>query len=166
MRKGFTIIELIVVVTILPIAMLVISKMFNTFMLEIPKSYKIANENTVLLNLLKRFQQDIDQARQLPESIGGNTVSDNLLFIERPDGVICYKIEAGRVHRYVLSDAGDIPDKSKDFWVLPKTNIQWKILERDGRKNAVEVQTYIEYNVHGRFEKRLANSHLYCIGVL
>lgn len=163
MRKGFSLIELIVIVIILPVVILVIAGLHNTFFLEIPKTYKVMQENTTLLNLLEKFQQDIDMAKELPESFGGNTAGDKLILIGQNDYVVCYKIEDDRVLRYELTNSNDTIGRNEEQWPLPKTNIRWNLLRRDDRNYAVEIETYIEYNVHGRFEKKLANSHLYYI---
>lgn len=163
MRKGFSLIELIVIVIILPVVFLVIAGLHNTFFLEIPKTYKVMQENTTLLNLLEKFQQDIDLGTELPESFGGNTAGDKLILIGQNDYVVCYKIEDDRVLRYELTNSNDTIGRNEEQWPLPKTNIRWNLLRRDDRNYAVEIETYIEYNVHGRFEKKLANSHLYYI---
>jgi prepilin-type N-terminal cleavage/methylation domain-containing protein len=166
MRKGFTFVEVLLVVVILPIAFLVLAGMYNTFFLEIPHSYKVIQEETTLLNLLEQFQQDIDAAVKLPESFAGNKTGGNLLLIEQPAGVICYQIGDGRVLRYQLSETEKAKDENEEYWSLPKTNIRWELWSQNDRHYAVEVTTFIEYNVHGRFERKLANSHLYYIDAL
>ena len=68
MRKGFTLIEVLTVVVVLPFLMIVIDGLFKTLIKDIPRSYKVVQANTSLLSVLKEMQQDIDKAKGLPET--------------------------------------------------------------------------------------------------
>ena len=82
MRKGFTLVELLVVIIVLPFVMLVLDGLFSTLIRDIPRSYRVVQENTSLLSMLEQMQQDIDKAKGLPESFDGHTASGELLLIE------------------------------------------------------------------------------------
>ena len=99
MRKGFTLIEVLVIVIIMPFIFLIFDGLFRTLLSDIPWSWRIAQENTTMLSMLDQLQQDIDAAKGLPESFGTYTANDNLLLIESPDGVLCYQLKDGKVTR-------------------------------------------------------------------
>ena len=164
MRKGFTLVEIMVVIVILPFVMVLLGGLFRTILSEIPASYRIAQENTTLLNMLELMHQDIDKAKGLPVSFAGQTASDELLLIELPDGVVCYELKDGQVIRARLT--GDQPDETQGtrVWSLPHAKIEWQVWTRDGERYALQIQSYVEHKSLGRTERKMANSHLYIIG--
>ncbi len=164
MRKGFTLVELLVVIIVLPIFMLAFDKMFKTVAKDIPRSYRVVNENITLLNMLAKLQQDIDLAKGLPSSYGSYSISDEQFLIEQADCVICYQFKDDKVLRYKLTDLTDSNEEVEDFWILPHASIQWQVWKRNGSGYAIEIKTHIEYNVLGHLEKKLANSYIYYVG--
>jgi prepilin-type N-terminal cleavage/methylation domain-containing protein len=103
MRKAFTLIELLVVVTVLPIVMVAISGVYATFIRDIPRTTRVLQENTTVLDLLGQMRRDVDGAVGLPEQFEGRHASERTLLIEQPGQVICYQIEDGRIVRTVLT---------------------------------------------------------------
>ena len=97
MRKGFTLVELLVVIIVLPFVMLVLDGLFSTLIGDIPRSYRVMQENTSLLSMLEQMQQDIDKAKGLPESFDEYTTSNKLLLIELTEGMICYQLKDGKI---------------------------------------------------------------------
>lgn len=166
MRKGFTIIEILFVVITLPFVFVILDGLFTTLLTDIPKSYSIAQESTTLQNLLEQLQQDMDEARGLPESFAGHKTDDKQILIELPDGVIGYQQKDGRIIRRRLKNAPQGRVEEKRTWSMPHTKVEWKILERDTQGYAVEVRTHIEYKTRGRWRKTTVNSHLYYGGVI
>ena len=104
MRKGFTLVELLAVVAVLPFVFLLFDGLFKTIAGEIPMSVRLIQENTSLLSMLRQIQQDIDEAKGLPKSFAGQIASDQILLIELTEGVICYQLKDGEVVRYKLTD--------------------------------------------------------------
>ena len=102
MRKGFTLVEILVVVFILPFAYLILNGLYTTILADIPRSYYIAQESTTLQNILERMQQDIDMASGLTESTAGD---DTQILIEQPDGVISYQKKDDQIIRRRLKSA-------------------------------------------------------------
>lgn len=167
MRKGFTLVEMLVVIIILPFVFVLLDGLFVTLLGGIPKSYHIAQESITLQNMLEQLQQDVDRARGLPESFAeGKTVNEKQIFIELPGSTICYQQKDGQIIRSTLTDneQGYISDERA--WTLPHAKVQWRVWKKDERGYAVEVKTYIEYKTEGRWKKTMANSHLYYGGVL
>jgi len=162
MRKGFTLVEILVVVIVLPIAFLILDGLFTTLLADIPRSYHIAQESITLQNLLEQMQQDTDKARGMSESLAGRTANNLQVLIELPDGVICYQQKDDQIVRRELAGAG----QDNRVWSLPNTKVQWRVWAKDGQGYAVEIKTYIEYKTRGRWKKTMANSHLYYGGLL
>lgn len=164
MRKGMTLIEIIVIILVLPVFMLAFDRMFKTVGTDVPRSYRVVNENTSLMYMLEKLQQDMDVAKGLPRTYGSYSVSDKQFLIEQDDCVICYRFEGSEVLRYRLTDNSGGNDESQNSWGLPHAVIRWKILERNGSGYAVEVRKHIEHEVLGHLEKKLANSYIYYVG--
>ena len=166
MRKGFTIVELLILIIIIPFVYVLIDGLFRTLLTDIPSSCRIVQENTTLLNMLAQIQQDMDKAKSLPELFAGQTASEKSLLIELEDSVICYQIEDGRVLRHKLTDTYEGSAEQRRVWSLPNAKVKWRILQENGRGHAVETETHIPHKSRGRWEKKMANSHLYFVGAL
>jgi hypothetical protein len=166
MRKGYTFVEIVLVIVITPFVFLFFDGLFKTFAGEIPWSLRIANEHTTLLNITERMQKDVDRAKDLPESYAGLDSNDGQVLIDLPEGVFCYKFDDGRVLREKLTDIGRSNAEQTTVWLLPHANIRWKVWARDGRGYAVETHTYIEHTWRGQWKKKMANTYLYFAGAL
>ena len=166
MRKGFTLVEMLIVVVVLPFVFLLFDGLFKTIIGEIPVSVRIIQENTSLLSVLRQIQQDIDQAKDLPKSFAGQTASDQLLLIELSEGVICYQFKDGEISRHKLTDAPQGKAEEPRIWPIPHANIEWKVWERNGQGYAVQTNTHLEYGRRGQWVKKMAHSHLYFAGAL
>ena len=166
MHKGFTLVELLTLVIVLPFVFLLFDGLFKTLIGEIPMSERIIQENTSLLSVLREIQQDIDHAKSLPKSFAGQTASDHVLLIELSEGIICYQLQDGLVIRQQLTNA--LQDKAEEprIWPIPHAKIEWKVWERNGRGYAVQINTHLEYGRRGQWVKKMAYSHLYFIGAL
>ena len=163
MRKGFTLVELLVVIIVLPFVMLVLDGLFSTLIGDIPRSYRVVQENTSLLSMLEQMQQDIDKAKGLPESFDEYTTSNKLLLIELTEGMICYQLKDNKVLRRKLADNQRKNALEKTVWSVPHAKVEWQVWRKDRGGYAVEVQTHIEHKIQGRWEKKMANSHLYFV---
>ncbi|OHB73834.1 MAG: hypothetical protein A2Z25_10215 [Planctomycetes bacterium RBG_16_55_9] len=166
MRKGFTLTEVLVVVIILPFVFVTLDGLFVTLLAEIPRSYRIAQESITLQNMLEQLQQDMDKARGLPVSLAGHTTDDTRILVELPGSAVCYQQLDGQVVRRTLTDTAQDNTGTERAWSLPSTKVQWRVWVKDGRGYAVEVKTHIEYKTRGRWEKKMANAHLFYWGLL
>ena len=165
MRKGFTLVELLVVIIVLPFVMLVLDGLFSTLIRDIPRSYRVVQENTSLLSMLEQMQQDIDKAKGLPESFDEYTTSNKLLLIELAEGMICYQLKDEKVLRRKLTDNQQKNALEKKSWSVPHAKVEWQVWRKDRDGYAVEVKTHIEHKIRGEhWEKKMANSHLYFVG--
>jgi prepilin-type N-terminal cleavage/methylation domain-containing protein len=167
MRKGFTLVEMLVVIIVLPFVMLVLDGLFSTLIRDIPRSYRVMQENTSLLSMLEQMQQDIGKAKGLPESFDEYTTSNKLLLIELAEGMICYQLKddkARTVRRSSLASRITGDESRITVWSMPHAKVEWQVWRKDGGGYAVEVKTHIEHKVGGHWEKKMVNSHLYFVG--
>ncbi len=167
MRKGFTLVEMLVVIIVLPFVILVLDGLFSTLIRDIPRSYRVMQENTSLLSMLEQMQQDIDKAKGLPESFDEYTTSNKLLLIELAEGMICYQLKddkARTVRRSSLASRVTGDESRITVWSMPHAKVEWQVWRKDGGGYAVEVKTHIEHKIQGHWQKKMVNSHLYFVG--
>ncbi|MHC4074334.1 MAG: PulJ/GspJ family protein [Planctomycetota bacterium] len=164
MRKGFTLVEMIVVIMVLPFVFLIMDGLFRTLLSDIPRSYSIAQENTTLLNMLEQLRQDIERAEGLPASFAEHAANDNMLLIASEDGVISYQLKDGQAVRRKLTGAQRDSAEESRVWSLPHATVVWKVWTKDGKGYAVETKAHIEQNIRGQWKQKMANSHLYFAG--
>lgn len=165
MKKAFTLIEVLILIAVIPVFMLIMSRLFNILMQETPRIWKNIHQNTTTLNMLSQLQDDIDNARSLPQSYGEFTSSDKLLLIEQREELIGYEFDAGQITRRILNDAKSESGRERT-WKLPDVNINWKVLTKNGNGYCLEITNDIEYKTYGKSESKMMNSHLYFIGAL
>jgi len=166
MRRGMTLVEILVVVIVLPFAMVAFDVLFRSILSDIPRSTRLVQENTTLLNMLEQVRQDISAAKALPESSGQYTAGEGLLLIEIADGVLGYQLSHGKVLRYRLTGRQEEQEENARVWPLPNSQVQWRTWREDGRGYAVEVRTAIKYKLRSKYQDRMANSHLYFLGTI
>jgi len=166
MRKGFTLVEVLIAVIVLPFMILILDGLFKTLIKDIPRSYKVVQVNTSLLSMLKEMQQDIDKAKGLPQTYNEYIASNKMLLIDMPEGMICYQLKDDKVFRYNLTEKQKSNVAQTKYWSIPHAIVEWKIRRKDTSGYAVEVRTHIEHKVQGHWEKKMANSHLYFVGAL
>jgi prepilin-type N-terminal cleavage/methylation domain-containing protein len=165
MRKGFTLVELLAVLIVLPAAALVLDRFFTTLMRDIPRSTRVIQENTTLLDMLDQMRADVGQAKQLPRSYAGHTSNDQTLLIETTDGVICYRLDGGRARRYKLTDSQERDAADTRVWSLPNSQVFWRVWRNAEAGYAVEVNSHIRQKLRRKWQKKMINSHLYYVGV-
>jgi hypothetical protein len=164
MRKGFSLIELIVIIAILPFVFIVIDGLIATMFSDIPRSVKTIQNNSILLDMTEQLQEDIDAAKDLPESIDGYTAGNELLLIKLADSVIHYQIKDGQIRRCSFAEnQQNIPEQTR-LWSMPEVKIKWHVRRKNNKGYAVEVEHHIEYTLRGHLIKKMANSNMYFVG--
>jgi type II secretory pathway component PulJ len=165
MRKGYLLAEVLILLIVFAAILVVFAPVFSALFNHIPRSYKVAQENTQLLNMLGRMRRDIEAAWQLPESFGEYRRDDKSLLIESAEGLIHYQWDDGKVLRYRLTGAQQDRSKNPMAWSVPNAVIEWAVWKKDNKGYAVEVRTYINYHVGRHLEKKMDNSHVYFVGI-
>jgi hypothetical protein len=153
MRRGFLLIEILMVLFILMILAVFFGRLWRVFIYEVPRGYRLVQESTTLNNLVSHIRSDVASARTLSQSSG-----DSLL-IETAQGVISYKFEQGLILRQKDGGAQD-----SISWSVPHGKIEWQVRNTGKNGSAVEVITYIEDRDLGHIRKKMANSNLFFTG--
>lgn len=166
MRKGMTLVEVLIVMIVLPFAAVAFDVLFRSTLSDIPRSTRLVQENTSLLNMLEQMRHDIGAAKAMPESSGQYTAGEGLILIEIADGVLGYQLKDGKVLRYRLTGRQEEQEENARVWLLPNSQVQWRTWRKDGRGYAVEVRTSIRYKLRSKYQQRMANSHLYFLGTI
>lgn len=162
MRKAFSLLEMLAVIVIFPVAALALSQLFNTVVLEIPRASRVVRENTTVLDVLDHISGDIDRAKGLPNSSGPYTAGETVLLIELPETMICYEITEDKV---VRRDLGEDPQTSS-VWTTPNADVKWTVWRKENVGYAVEIMTHVEHKWKTKQQKKMAGSHLYFVGAL
>ncbi|MGE5294933.1 MAG: hypothetical protein ACM3VT_08890, partial [Solirubrobacterales bacterium] len=102
----------------------------------------------------------------LPSQVGDRRADDATLLIGQPEGVVCYRLEEGRIVRTMFDPQGEAAPDGEHTWKVPDAAIQWRSWLRDGNAYAVEVQSHLKQRVNGEIRRRFRNSHVFFVGSL
>lgn len=163
-RKGYSLLEMLAVMLILPVVLLAIDQMFKNVMVDIPRASRVIKENTTVLDILEHISRDIDRAKDLPPSSGAYTAGETVLLIELVDTTICYEMTQGKILRRDL--VADPQHGTSSTWTTPNADVKWKVWRKDNVGYAVEIITNIEHKRPKKLQKKMAGSHLYFVGAL
>lgn len=166
MRKGFTLVEMIAVIAVLAIVSVTFAGLFTTIITDIPRSFRVIQTNTTLLNMLNQMRDDVAAAKNLPELFGEYRTNDEMLLVELEDGIICYKLNGDEITRCKLPVKQETENKETRVWLVPHAKVEWRVWRQNSRGYALEIKTYIEHKVRGHWERKMANSHLYFVGAI
>jgi len=163
MRRGYSLVELVVAMAIVSSVSIVLAGLFTTIISDIPRLCGVVQENTSVLNMLEQMHDDIDVAEGLPESFAEYTTDKSLLLIELPNGIVCYQLKDGKVLRRRLPAAQEQYEEETKVWSVPNAKVEWQVRRNDSG-GSVEVKTCIEHHVRGCSEEKMANSYLFFAG--
>ncbi len=163
MRKAFTLIEMLLVIAIAPLVMVVVSKVFATFIQDIPRETRVVQQSTTMLDMLGQVRRDVDNAVGLPERFAGTVADERTLLIGQPDAVICYHFEDGRTVRTLLKGQGAADSNDQRVWRMPTAVITCRPWMRDGRAYAVEMHSHVQQRFADLLRKKLANSQVFFV---
>jgi hypothetical protein len=161
-----TLVEMLVVLSVLPFAVIALDTLFYTMLRDFPRSFGLVQENATLLNVLERLHQDVSIAKRLPTSFGRHTANDKVLLIEFAEGTFSYQLEQGKLIRRNLSLDQENDGTDATVWSLPNSVVQWRVWRRGDEGYAVEVNTYMRYKLRTKYQKKMANSHVYFLGTI
>ncbi len=161
MRRGYLLVEALLMIFLLATALAVFAPLSNVLISDIPRSFRFSQVNTMLLNILEHMRKDIGDSGQVLGSFGDYVANENVLLLEKSDGVIGYELKGDEVHRLILAGPKQDQRPNALVWSVPKAKIKWRVWKRNDAAYAVEVKTYIDYQVGRRSHEKMANSHLY-----
>jgi hypothetical protein len=159
MRKGYLLVEMIVVLFVLALISPILERFFRTFIYDLPRNSRFVQESRVLNDVARHIRADVVSAKALSESVGDSAEPVSLQ-IELPEGMVSYSFSNGQISRSSPDTmSGDIE------WSVPHGRIEWRVWNRDKTGYAVEISTYIEDNALGHIRKKMANSFLFFAGI-
>lgn len=164
MRKGFTLIEVLVVIVILPFATIALSRVFATFIRDVPRMTRVVEQNTTVLDMVRQLREDVDSAAGLPEAFAAHRTDGDTLLIERQGDVVCYQAEAGAVARTVLGRAGPAEARDVRTWTFPDAVVSWSPWRQEGTPYAVEIRTLVRQRIGSKLKDKMVNTHVLFVG--
>lgn len=164
MRKGWTLLELIVALTVFAAVSIAMGTLFQTVVADIPRAKRAIDVNAELTRMLAEMQEDVDAAGSLPAAVGGRKAGDKTLLIDRPDGAVCYQLGKNQVTRSRLAADGKGPWREEDVWPVPNAEIEWRVRQAGGRRHAVAVRTAVRVRLGRESKKRLMNARVFFLG--
>jgi len=160
MRKGFTLIEVLVVIAITPILAVALSGVFAIFVRDIPQGTRLLQQNTSVLDMLANVRRDVDRAVALPERFRDVQTDEHRLLVELPEGTVSYEFRNGEIVRTALNQDGVASDQQR-LWHVPKAVVTWKPCKHGDAVYAVEVCTAVQQRIRAKLHDKFVNSHVF-----
>jgi prepilin-type N-terminal cleavage/methylation domain-containing protein len=166
MRRAFSLIELLVVLSILPVVLLALAGVMRAFAVDVPKGLAVVNEQTLVLDMMDTIDRDVREAVALPDSAGDRQSDGRTLLIALPTGTVVYERTEGLVSRTIFDRDGRDDPNARIQWQAPNAVVDWQRWKQVDAANAVEVHSYIRQVVDGHPQKRLAQTRVYLLNAL
>ncbi len=166
MRRGMTLVELVVTIPMITAVSVVMAAFFPGVLRDTPRIQRATHVHRGLTHVLRTIQTDMDAAVALPESSGEQAAGDSVLLIRLPDGVVSYEVSGERIVRKELSSGAEGRGMQTRNWSLPHAKMKFQLWRRDGQVHAVAVYTAVGLRTRGRDEDKLANTRVYFLAAL
>ena len=155
MKKGTSLIELLMAMTILVPVLLLASSLDYTALRELPRAVTMTQTNVRMQNMLHALRQDAQAADSL--RLNGEAVE-----FQGQAGLTTYSRKGETFTRIVQPREGKADVRT---WPLPDAEVLWKVWTEKGRNYALEVRACMIVQEHGQPRKKLANSQVFFLGV-
>ena len=163
MRKGMTLMEIVVGVVLLGAVSVVALALFNALVGDIPRAKRALDTHAELCRMLRRMRQDVDAATALPAGAAVGDAAKAPLSVSQADGVVSYEMRPGRVVRSKRGPGGKPISREALVWDVPHALVRWGVWQGGGG-SAVEVHTAVEVATGEHTQKKLTNAHLFFLG--
>jgi hypothetical protein len=158
MRKGITIIEVIIVLGVLVMLLSMLTRPTRVLVNDISSIHRDIQVGENVWAMLRQLKKDVEASQGLSCD---RTDTDSLL-IDTDGGEISYRLAEDEVIKSNTAD--NEQQQTKRIWDTNNANIKWKVWTRDNKGYAVEVTTVIKRMVLGNWQEKLKNSHVYFVG--
>jgi hypothetical protein len=152
-RKGASIIEVLVICTVLVVLMFLMVKPTRALFVDMHHTQKDFESNFVVHNVLSQIQKDIEGSI----SANKDAADPNAFILETDSGPIRYSFGNEQVIKLG-------PGEKTDVWTIPHAVVKLDVWQREEKCYAVEFTKSIERKVLGKWEKKLSNSYVYFVG--
>jgi len=98
MRKGYLLVEILVVLAVIAMVGGIFDRFWGTFAFDLPRDSRLIQENITLCNAVSHIQTDVASAKTLSQ-VGVDSNEPNTLLVELPNGMVSYKFSNGRILR-------------------------------------------------------------------
>lgn len=158
--RGYSFVELLIVLMTLPLLFVILDKMFWEITLDLPKSSQVVSQHERLLLCLESLEQDLARAVSLPQSHGAWKQDEHTLLIQLPESLVAYVHDDRGLSREVLEPEDQ---EAKRSWPMPLACVTWTPQPNLSQPTRVEVNTAV---LHTRRKKQvLANNRIFYMGV-
>jgi hypothetical protein len=163
-RRAYAIIELLSIIAAVVVLMALSVQPMRTVLLEIPQTDRDFQAWVQTMGMLERLKADMEQSARLRVFEIDPRIGGSLLYLERPEGLVSFSLENGRVHRQSgLSNDSFGPSVS---WDLPNVQMSWRLWEKNNVPYALEIRTWNQRIVLGNKQKKYEQSCIYFLGNL
>ena len=107
MRKGYSLIEMLMVLTLMSSLIVVLGEPIHMLLSEVPRVSRLPYVQGTVQAMLMRLQGDVDAAEGLLVVHGAYQADEKTLLIQVPEGVVVYRALAEGVTREVLGVDGE-----------------------------------------------------------
>ncbi len=163
MRKGFSLIEILVVMMTLPFVIFVGDRLFRGLAVDIPRSLQVATQHEMCLKFVSTLQEDVARAHQVRIVAHAQDPNQTKLIIDRAGTPIHYATVNDIMRRTVVYDADDPNQDTEMDWTLPHLGFEWTLHPALGGVATLQLNTHIVHRASKR--PKLKNTHLFHIGL-
>ncbi|MBE0534963.1 MAG: hypothetical protein IH624_04775 [Phycisphaerae bacterium] len=161
-RSAITLIEVLVLLTILVVITNFTMKMVRTFASDVPRSYRDFQTNMTVQDMLRQLRRDVEGALDL-QRLPNDEATNPVLAVTLSEGIVYYEFFGDKVARGLT--AGDPGEEGLRVWRAPHAMLEWQVLASGNKAYAMEITTAIERVVLARHERKLRNAHVFFLGL-
>lgn len=164
MRKGFSLIEMLVMLSLFFLMMFFCAKSMKILVTDIPHLHRDFQANVSVLHMLDRLRDDIEAGKSLSKDYSDGETLKSIVMIESPKGFIGYSFDDGEIIKSILNPDGSVINDRAEVWQIKNADINWQLWQRQGKYYAIEISTGIKRKLSGHWQTKLKNSHVYFVG--
>ena len=166
MRRGLTLIELLMTIPVLVIVAMLLSRLFPVLIRDVPRMQRTVHAQSTVQSVLRQLRGDVEAAEALPDAFSGQTAGDRLLLIRHPTCVVSYQIADDQIVRRRQPRGADPSTKATHTWPRDKAEIRIRRWMAGDKAYAVEVQSSVRATRHGQTLYKLATAEVLYPGAL
>lgn len=156
MRKGYTILEMIWMTSMVVIFLLFINEPMRVLISDLPRNHRDFQTAQSLTHCMGRLKTDIEAGRTLLQR---QDAGDSAIEIGSSGQTITYLFKQDMIERVIVNDPNDIEVQQSEQWTVPHGRWTWSVTDA----SSLRISCWIDRTVLGRYEKKFYNSHVYYI---